>query len=194
MATCFTLPAASASLSPSRSASTATGEPFGAATLSSPRAKTTGVAFGLAGLGQLLDALIVGGKQRLERRTGLDLMHEIAGGAVGDLHALAGLLLVALGDLVERVAQARRRGDGRGSGRLRHGRRARRLFLRAACVSTANVSNAPTSAKRTRCASALKAKLMTTSIRFGRHDSEAGEPASSVIFSRLYRFPSRPSL
>ncbi len=42
MATCFTLPAARACLRPLSSGSTATGEPFGAATLSSPRAKTTG--------------------------------------------------------------------------------------------------------------------------------------------------------
>ena len=78
-----------------------------------PARKDHGLAFRHATLGKLLDALVVGSEQRLERRGGLDLMHEIAGSAVGDLHALAGFLLEALGDLVERIAQARRGGDRR---------------------------------------------------------------------------------
>ena len=167
MATCFTLPAASAAFSPLRSASMATGEPFGAATLSSPRAKTIGLAFGHAGLGELLDARVVGGEQRLERRAALDLMHEIAGGAVGDLHALAGLLLEALGDLVERVAQARRRGDGRRAGRFRNGRDARRLLL-CACLR-ADGERRQSAHKRQahrRAQRVLRVKLMTTSMPF----------------------------
>ena len=141
----------------------ATGEPFGAATLSSPAREDHGLAVRLAGLGELLDAFVVGGEQRLERRAGLDLMHEGAGGAVGDLHALAGVLLVALGDLVEGVAQACGGGDGRVQPpTCRFGsRRPRRARV---CAPAANVKKMPTSASRSAAPNVLNEMLMTTSM------------------------------
>ena len=121
-----------------------------------PARKDNGLAFRKSTLGKLLDALVVGGEQSLERRGVLDLMHEIAGGAIGDLHALTGFLLVALGDLVERIAQARRRGDrGRIIGahrRLRSGGK--------------RDDRHRTSASRTAALRALKDKLMTISMPF----------------------------
>ena len=111
MAKCATLPAASASPRPFSSPSTATGEPFGATMLMRPRAKMTGAPSVRALGGELLDALVVGGEQHLERRGLLDLLHEVARRTVGDAHFLPGLLLELRRDLVERVAQARGGGD-----------------------------------------------------------------------------------
>ena len=120
-----------------------------------------GLAVGHAALGELLDALVVGGEQRLERRGGLDLMHEVAGGAVGDLHALAGFLLVTLGDLVERVAQARRGGDGRRISVRCTG--AAGCSCAAASVTTRASRPVPAAPRALR---AFKVKLMTTSMPF----------------------------
>ena len=98
-----------------------------------PAREDDGRAFGQSLGRELLDALVVGGKQHLERRGLLDLLHEVARRTVGDAHFLPRLLLELRRDLIERVAQARGGGDGcarvgcgdRSSGRLLLGARQR---------------------------------------------------------------------